>query len=233
MGMLKQAAAPAAEPETPELDPAADPTGAPAEDPEGVAPPDPGSTAAPEGEGADGEEAAAGPTSSGEQATPEEQAEYERAFKALNTVVYGDDGTSEAIAGQLQPDDKIGSVVKASLLIIKSLDEKINLDESIVAQISQDTVGMLVDIMDRVKKAPFSDQEYQQAMGSTWEGVMELFGVEGQEFDEFAKGEAPDATKKAGEYLSKLKEPAQAAQPAAPAQPAPAAPAAPMGAPGG
>lgn len=135
------------------------------------------------GDGAGGEEG---------EASPEEQAEYERVLGAINRVMYGDENTSQSIADQLQPQDKIGSTVKASLLLMKQIDEKVDMDEVVIPQITQEVADRMIDLGEQVKGMQFSEQEVQAVAGATWEGVMEIFGVDPDSYEELTQGMSPE-----------------------------------------
>lgn len=113
----------------------------------------------------------------GEQdATPEEQASYEEALDALHQMLYEDEQRSNDIAGMLQPEDKVGSVVKTAAMLMKQLDEGIDLDESVVAEITVDMVDRLMEMAETAHNITYSEKEAQAVAGAAWESVMALFG---------------------------------------------------------
>lgn len=115
-----------------------------------------------------------------EQASPGEQAEYERAMRALSQVLYQNDKIAQAMVDQIIPDDKVGSTTKASLLLIQQLDEKLQMDESVVAQISVEVVERLSELAEARHNMQYGDRELQVIMGSVWEGVQQMFGMDEQ-----------------------------------------------------
>lgn len=130
-----------------------------------------------------------------EPATAEEQAEYKRAISALTEVLYGNDDTSDSVVKALRdtPRSKIDPIVKISLLVIQQIDEKIDLDEAVIAQFTADVVDRLIEISEVRYKTKYSDKEMQQVLGATWEGVIGLFdGAEQGEFDNFTSTVHPD-----------------------------------------
>lgn len=131
-----------------------------------------------------------------QQATPEQQAEYDRAIDSLHQVLYEDEERSKSIAGMVVPQDKVGSVVKAALLIIKQLDEQIDLDESVVAEITMDTEDRIIEIAETAHDITFSEQELKAIAGATWEGVLQLFGMDEQSVKEMTAGMSPDEISK-------------------------------------
>lgn len=118
--------------------------------------------------------------------------------------MYVDQKTSQSVFDMLQPDDKVGSISRAGMMLVKLLDEKLDMPETIVAEITKDAVDELVDLMQRGKQVKLSEQEQQQAMGATWEGVMELFGQPVEEMKQFAQAERGEAEKGMGMVQSAL-----------------------------
>lgn len=133
-----------------------------------------------------------GPLSEEEEASPEEQEAYERATEALYQVLYSNEGTSRAIVDMLQPEEKIGSVVKAALMTVTELDKKIDMDENVIPQIAMDTADMLIELGERAKGMEFSEQEAQAVAGATWEGVLNAYGIDESAVEEISQGMSPE-----------------------------------------
>lgn len=127
-------------------------------------------------------------TGSEEQASQEEQAEYERASDAITAVIYREDETANAVADMLQPKDKIGSTVQATLMILKQVDDQIDMDEAVIPQVMSDIADMLMDIGEQTKDMIYSDKEAQAVLGASWEGVMDLYGVDEEAYQTATAG---------------------------------------------
>jgi hypothetical protein len=123
-----------------------------------------------------------------EQADPEEQKEYERAMQALSKILYSSDEIANSIVDQIQPEDKVGSTAKVSMLLISQLDQKINMDESVVAAISTETVERITELAEARHNSTYGERELQVIMGSVWEGVQEMFGMEQQDAEALMSG---------------------------------------------
>jgi len=140
----------------------------------------------------DAREAAPSPGASAKEgaqsASEEEQKEYERALGAVETAMYSNDKVSRSIVDQLQPGDKIGSVVKTSLLFLKQIDAKIDMDEVVIPQILEDIVDRVVDLAERVKNIQFSEKELQAVLGAAWEGTMEMYGTDTDAYQQLTQG---------------------------------------------
>jgi len=125
-----------------------------------------------------------------EDATPSEQKEYERAMGALYKIMYEDDSASNSLIGQLSPEEKVGSVAKASMLLITQLDDKLDFDEAIIAQMTEEVVDRVIELGEAKfgEEMSFTDNESQAALGATWEGVMQIFGVDEQDSEQLTAG---------------------------------------------
>lgn len=123
-----------------------------------------------------------------EEATPEEQQEYERAMSAVQTTLYENDETADSIERMLQPEQKVDSTVQAALITLSEVDKQLNLDEGVIAQVAMDITDMIIDLGQEGKGIQYSDQEAQAIWGSVWEGVMEMYGVDEEEYESFTKG---------------------------------------------
>jgi len=122
------------------------------------------------------------------EATEDEQREYERAMNALGKVLYENEKTSDAIVKQLDPGEKVGGVAKASMLVLTQIDEKLDIDEVVIPQLAQDIVDRVIDLYENVNGDEFSEQEATAAMGATWEGLMEAYGIDEADYAELTAG---------------------------------------------
>ena len=113
-----------------------------------------------------------------EDATPEEQKEYERSMNAMAQVLYGNEKTSNAIVDQVDPNDKVSSTAKVSMLFMQQLDEKISMDESVVSQMTEETVTRIMELAENRHQLQYDESEAQVILSTTWEGISQLFGMD-------------------------------------------------------
>lgn len=113
-----------------------------------------------------------------EPATPEEQQEYERAMQALAQVLYGNEKTSNAIVDQVDPNNKVDSTSKVSMLFLQQLDEKIDMDEAVVAQMTQESVARIIELAENRHDTTYDDREQQIIFSTVWEGIQTMFGMD-------------------------------------------------------
>lgn len=111
-------------------------------------------------------------------ADPREQQEYQRAMRSVAKVLYGSDGTANAIVDQVQPNDKVGSTAKVAMLFIKELDRKINMDEAVIAEVTRETVERISELAEARHSIQYQLPEMEKVLGATWEGVQSMFGNE-------------------------------------------------------
>ncbi len=133
-----------------------------------------------------------------EDASPQEQKEYERAMNALARILYGSTKASNGIVDQIDPEDKVSSTSKVSMTLIKALDEKINMDESIVPQMVEETTSRIMELAEARHGIDYDEREAQMILGSTWEGIQMMFDIDEQDHAEITRGEGT-------ENLSQLK----------------------------
>ena len=116
-------------------------------------------------------------------------------MSGLNQILYEDEERSNAILGMIQPEDKVGSLVKTGVMLIKQLDEGIDLEEGVIAQVTMDTGDLLIELAETGHNIEYSDKEAQAIAGSLWEGVMALFGTEEADpaqLEEMTQGMSPE-----------------------------------------
>jgi hypothetical protein len=123
-----------------------------------------------------------------ERATAEEQKEYERAMQGLSKVIYHNDEVANAIVDQIRPEDKVTTTTKATVLLIQQLDEKIQMDESVVSEVTKEATERLMELAEARHGIQYGDREAQVILGSVWEGVQGLFGMEKQDAEALMAG---------------------------------------------
>ena len=116
-----------------------------------------------------------------EPATPAEEAEYQRARGALDKVLFEEDAIADDVMAQLDPNDPISTVAKASTLVVQQLDEKIDLDEVVIPQITIDTVDSVIELAENRFGGELPQQTSEAILGAAWEGVMAMFGIDEQQ----------------------------------------------------
>lgn len=175
MGMMKQAAMQAPEQEEvtpPEKPEAPDVPGADARmSPVEMEKPEVQKPEAPEADAREDEDA-----EEGDIATPEEQAEYERGLAGIYNALYKNERASQAVVDMVQPEDKVGSTVKAVILLVTQVDKKLQLDEVVIPQLTEDAVDRVMELAEASKKIQYSDKEQQAVLGAAFEGVLQVFG---------------------------------------------------------
>jgi len=127
-----------------------------------------------------------------QQAAPEQQQEYERAIRGMAKVLYGNDNTANAIVDQIKPDSLVSDTAKVSMLFIKELDRKINMDESVIAEVTRESVERIAELAEARHGVQYQPTDMEKVLGATWEGVQSMFGNEDvQGFTQTVQGMAP------------------------------------------
>jgi hypothetical protein len=113
-----------------------------------------------------------------QQADPREQQEYERAMRALAKVLYANDGAANSIVDQIKPQSLVSDTAKVSMMFIKELDRKINMDEAVIAEITQEAVERISELAEARHQVQYQSTDIEKILGATWEGVQSMFGNE-------------------------------------------------------
>lgn len=111
------------------------------------------------------------------EATPEENAEYDRALGGLSKVLYENVDTSNAVIDMIQPEEKVGSVAQAAIMVITQMDQQMDLNENVFAELTRETVDRIVDLGEQTKGINFSDDDVKNALGAAWEGILNVYHV--------------------------------------------------------
>jgi hypothetical protein len=123
----------------------------------------------------------------GEPATAEEEKELQRGLGALDTILYGgkDTGIADAFLGQIDPNDKIGSLARATTFLVKTVDEKIELQDTVIAAFTMSTLDKTIELTEaQFPDVQYSDRDKEVLLGSTWEAISDIFGVGAEEMTE-------------------------------------------------
>lgn len=130
-----------------------------------------------------------------EPATAAEEKEYKRVHSALQKVLYQQDTIADAVMKQLDPNDKISTTTKAATLLVQQLDEKLDMDEVVIPQITMDAVDVVAELAENRYGITYSEQDKTAALGATWEGVMAIFGVDEREYNQMIDEYGPQMDK--------------------------------------
>lgn len=119
------------------------------------------------------------PGAGDEPATPEEQRDYDRSMQAVAKVLYGNDKIANSVVDQIDPNDKIGSTAKVSMLFIRELDRKLNMSETTIAPVTQEVVERVAELAEARHSISYSPGDMEKVLGAAWEGVAAMFGSDG------------------------------------------------------
>lgn len=123
-----------------------------------------------------------------EDASDAENREYEKASAALDEMLYEVDNTARGIAKMIDPNNKIETTTKANLTVLNQLDQSLELDEVVVPQITSDIVDKVSELAEARYGIEYTERDLQATLGATWEGALQMFGIEPQDFSDFMQG---------------------------------------------
>lgn len=99
-------------------------------------------------------------------------------MRALAKVLYSNDGTANAIVDQIKAESYVSDTSKVVMMFIKELDRKINMDEAVIASVTQEAVERISELAEARHQIQYKPTEMEQIMGASWEGVQSMFGNE-------------------------------------------------------
>jgi hypothetical protein len=111
------------------------------------------------------------------EADPQQQQEYERAMRALAKVLYANDATANAIVDQIG-ENVVSDTAKVTMLFIKELDKKVNMDEAVIAEVTREAVERIAELAEARHGIEYQPTDIEKIIGATWEGVQMMFGNE-------------------------------------------------------
>lgn len=123
-----------------------------------------------------------------EQATPEEQQAYEAALAASSQIIHGDDSAHAAVMKMLDEREKIGSVAKAAVTIVTQVDSQLDMPETILAGVLAQVVDWLLELAEMGKGMQFSEREQEQVLATATELLLEVYGVDEDEYQGLVGG---------------------------------------------
>lgn len=116
--------------------------------------------------------------------------QLDQALDALHQVMYASEKGSKSVVGQLRPDNKIGSVIYVTTLLMAQISGKLKItDHMIVVKLIQEIVKELVEVFTRVKKVTFSKEEHDKAVTAA---VAVYLKGQQQQGQPAPQGQAPD-----------------------------------------
>ena len=125
-------------------------------------------------------------------ATPEEQEEYDRASEIVQRALYEDGQIADGFENMLSPNEKVGSVAKAVIFGVSTLDSEYDFDEVIIPALTEEMTDRVIEIYEKKFQDEFSEPETQSAFGAAWEGVMQLYGTDADQYAELTQGMTED-----------------------------------------
>ena len=111
-----------------------------------------------------------------EEASAEEQQAYEEAMEELKVVLYQNKKASDALVKMISPEDLVQTTSKTVIQLIAQMDEKVNLDESVVYTVTEEAVDRLSELVETSQGVTYSEKDIQKIMMTSWEAIMGIFG---------------------------------------------------------
>lgn len=118
------------------------------------------------------------PQGAGDQANSVEQQSYEEGMAEVQNILYKNQPSSDRIIKMIDPQNKVETTAKTTILLVQNMDKKLNFEEGIIYSITEEVAGRVIDLAEATGRVQFSQQEAQKALMASFEGIMEMFGGE-------------------------------------------------------
>lgn len=105
-----------------------------------------------------------------EEMSYEEQVEYDRAVNAMAKLVYTDPMPKKIVKG-VTPGHELVVASQTTQMLVDQLDARIDIHESVFASLTIDTVGMVIELIEKGTGYDFSEDEIDQIVNTSWEGI--------------------------------------------------------------
>ena len=132
----------------------------------------------------------------GEQASPEEQQNYESAVNAMGKLVYGTkQKTSNTIADSIVEQNKTGSLIQTGLMLLDKVDSIVDLNPAVIPELIGDAVQMLTDVAEQKNGIQFTQDEADGASMGIFEAIMSMIGGDqpmDQDFSSLTENISPE-----------------------------------------
>lgn len=138
----------------------------------------------------------------GEEATPEEEAELQRALGAFSAAVYKDDGTFNSVVKKLQNGDipPINKLSDTTISLVTQIDKKINIDEGVILPFVSAVYEKIYEIAETARAFSLPEDILQKGLMVTVQLAIQAYGVSPEEYNEFAETIGQDGAAKLINY---------------------------------
>ncbi|HWV16049.1 MAG TPA: hypothetical protein VN030_11530 [Cellvibrio sp.] len=125
----------------------------------------------------------------GEPASPEEEAEMQRAIAALSEVIYQNDNSYNAVIEKLQSKDvpPLNKLIDTTVSLVTQIDKKINIDEAIILPFAADAYQRIYELAETGKLFTLEDDLVRKGLMAVLQIVIESYGVSPEDFNEYAE----------------------------------------------
>jgi len=124
-----------------------------------------------------------------EPATPEEEAEMQRAQGALGELLYKNENSFQSIVKKLSSENvpPLNRLVDTTVFLVTEIDKKINLDEVVILEFTGVVYDAVYEVATTAGAMQLDDNAIKQGLMVSLQVVMESYGVDEAEFNEYAE----------------------------------------------
>lgn len=124
-----------------------------------------------------------------EPASPEEEAELQRAQGALGEILYKNESSFQSIVKKLSAENvpPLNRLIDTTVFLVTEIDTKINLDEVVILEFTGVVYDAVYEVAVTAGAMQLDDNAIKQGLMMSLQVVMESYGVDEAEFNEYAE----------------------------------------------
>jgi len=114
--------------------------------------------------------------------------EFKRGAAAIGEALYNNKNVSDSILQGIDPNDKAGSTARQTITLVTQIDNKLNLELSAIFSVAAWAFGEMVELSSAMHKIEYSEKEQQDGVMAVFEGLIQSYEIDPQEFANFTGG---------------------------------------------
>lgn len=124
-----------------------------------------------------------------ENATPEEQKEYENVLRAVSVVLYDDDKTHNSMMQMLQASgEPTEGIAKAAVTLITQVDKQVQIPEVVLLDLAGDVFDMLNELGNKAQIFNLTPEQEKVGLAATQETLLRSYGLSEEDLTNLAQG---------------------------------------------
>ena len=143
-----------------------------------------------------------------EEATPEEQQQYDQAMAMVADFIYNNDASHIALMEMINAGAAEGSIVsslvKATTKVITDIDAKINIPEAVIVNMADDVFMLISELAVAALGKDLTEKEVKQGVAGTTEMLISAYGLSKEDWYGYAEQVSEPQAKELAGYMEEI-----------------------------